>query len=401
MYTRTLVASVAVAITLLLSSCGGGGGGSDAPVPVPTVQTPPASSDIAVSGFVAKGTITGGVVRATQYVNGVATAVVREATLGPDGSFLLSMPRGVTLLQLIAGSDTKSKDEATGAQVPLPTDFIMRSIIDTTGLAAESAIAHLTPFTELTTTVAQRFGGFVTGSVAAAQSGVASLIGADPATTKPIQIDILDSLKATAQEQRVSILNAAVSNIAAVGGMGCGDKATYGGQIGCVVSKISDGIELTASNTAQSTLKLGTQSFQEMAAAVAEIKNVSSQVVATVVNVLDTVKYVYSDDLAWNSAKQEVDSSIQEQIVSSRLYLYAHLSDLIYSVDPTASDSSIFTSASDSQSASLPSGWRVIDWSVFGSAARPSNYSASGLAFNVFVNAEIRQLVFAYSEAGV
>ena len=74
MYTRTLVASVAVAITLLLSSCGGGGGGSDAPVPVPTVQTPPASSDIAVSGFVAKGTITGGVVRATQYVNGVATA---------------------------------------------------------------------------------------------------------------------------------------------------------------------------------------------------------------------------------------------------------------------------------------------------------------------------------------
>ena len=419
----------------LFAACDGGGEkpvSSTPPVTSPPVVSPPpvipppTSGEIIVSGYVAKGVVTGARVRASQIVGGAASGTPRMANLSSEGAYSLSMPKGLILFELIPDLGASTRDESTGANVPLPASFVFRSVADTSGLTGATAQAHITPFTEIVTSLALRLGGLTAENVTIARAGVAAMIGADPITTAPIQIDRLDPIASTAQQQRVSVLNAAVSHMANSDAFGCKRQENYGEQIRCTVERLGLQVSVqtaAASSSSSATILSAPATIRpsgvisDVGSGLISLSFVGAKAVATgivavgtavqaastaavvgAVTIAESIAFVYTDAFAFQKMQSEISGSSSHQIMLSSSYIYAHLSKYIYDIEANATvvePSDIFFEKSDTQGRRLPTGWTMIKWSSISAAARPRTF-ASGLAFNVLVNETERQIVVAY-----
>ncbi|MBI5716627.1 MAG: IPT/TIG domain-containing protein [Burkholderiales bacterium] len=377
-----------------LLSCGGGGGGGDAQ---PGATPPPGEAEITLSGAAAKGTISGAAVRATLLDGtGRRTQTTRQVDVSSSGAFSLRMPRGVTLLELLPTNATTSRDEATGAEVPISSGLVLRAALDTTSPASTTFSANLTPFSELATTLAERTGGLTSANIAVANAGVGSLIGADPVSTKPIQVGDLATAQPTLAEQRLSVMNAAVSQLAATDALGCGASQSYGAQIGCTVAALPNHVSLQTAGSTVATVSSSPTLVQAMVAGVEAVTSAVGSASRSVVSFVGSATYPLTADAAWQRAKADIDANVDLQVVASRTHVYAHLSKLMYEIDPGDSDTEPLKGRTDSLGRALPGGWRIVDWTKFPASARPTEFQVGGLAFNVFVHDGSQQVVFAY-----
>lgn len=209
---------VALASAGLLAACGGGGdGGTDTP------STPTNSTSTTLSGVASKGPLKKALVKAYAVdANGtVGTTVLAQArTSETDGSYTLDLGSYTGAVQLVVEvvpGETVSKDEATGRDVSLPSDFKLRA---TTVVSAPSSgntqiqNASITPFTELATKIAEDSGGLTPTNIAGGAQVVFNLIGVDPVATQPLDATVTPSATATADQKRYALWNAAVSQLA-------------------------------------------------------------------------------------------------------------------------------------------------------------------------------------------
>jgi pimeloyl-ACP methyl ester carboxylesterase len=422
----------------VLHGCGGGGEDEgQATSTTPPTDTTPNSADVTISGIVAKGIVSGGRVRATEIIAGLATGRVSEVELAADGRFTVSMPRGLTLLQLVPTLGTTTQDEATGALVQLPATFVFRSIVDTGLTTSTTARAHITPFTEIMTSLAIGQGALTPENVKLARSGVTAMIGADPVETRPVQIDRIDAAGSTPQERRISILNAAVSRMAATDALACGLEPDYSAQISCTVGEFGSSVSIADATGASGTMRaqattanmthtqnvnvwlsglkvlsVGYTAYSAINEAVDGVQQVASNswqwAKDTTVNIKEVTEFIYTDAAAEARAKLFIDGSAYDQTVANRVYVYAHLSDLVYAlpedyITPSAINNTLryledragSKNWKDTRGAELPKGWAILDWSKTSESARPRKFS-NGLAFNAFVHTQSKQIVFAF-----
>lgn len=239
--------ALALLASFVLTSCGGGGGGSTSTPPAATL---PSTNDVLISGRAAKGTILNATVRATQIINGQLSGTQKDVALGPDGDFSVSMPKGLVHLQVITQANSTTQDEATGVAVALPPEFKFRAAADLTDLTATTVSLNITPFSEAGVALAEKSGGLTAANINRANSGIANILGFDHLGTTPIQASDTAALaSATKNEKKLSVLNAAVSHMAATDALGCGVKATYGQTIDCTVAKLADQFSMNAAAT--------------------------------------------------------------------------------------------------------------------------------------------------------
>ncbi|MEZ5652783.1 MAG: hypothetical protein R3E87_19780 [Burkholderiaceae bacterium] len=415
----TLCALIGVA-----SGCGGGGSSAQLgdPAVSPDSSSNAGTKETVVSGLVAKGTIAGGSVVATLLVDGQPDGESRTATVASNGAYSISMPRGLILLQLDVNGGASTNDEATGASIPLPRAFTLRSLVDTTHAQDDQPVrAHITAYSELIAVLAGRSGPLDSSNVAVARAAVSYWLGVDPISTTPVQLSELDLGTSSVAEQRLSVMNAALSNIAASDAFQCATGTDYGQQIACTVSRLAEQVEITttpvaASNnlkalslpatlaTTQAAAEYLSRGMREAVSAVAQRTIDAAQATAALISnvgstVWDSVRISMSDAEMERVAKAALDGDIRAQEVAFESHAYLHMSDLVYGqVAPEHSNSSPFENRFDSQGNPLPTGWRIVDWRYFlnGAAASFSGPEKGGLYYNVFVNQDRRELVFAY-----
>lgn len=380
--------ALALLASFVLVSCGGG---ESTPAPPATTET--GVSEVLISGRAAKGTILNGTVRATQIINGQLSGTQKDVALGPNGDFTVSMPRGLIHLQLITKANSTTQDEATGVAVALPLEFKFRAAADLTDLRATTVSLNITPFAEASVALAEKSGGLTAANINKANSGIANILGFDYLSTTPIQSsDTAGLASATTNEKKLSVLNAAVSNIAATDALGCGVKASYGQTIDCTIAKLADQFQMnnttsakpTAArmlpmNTANSTpmVLLRDEGYQSLLEGVANVANsgvtalkdatieiaqvaaasavsaatyakgVGEKAISRVENTVEEVARI--GEIAWDEAtRQNVWSDYRSGIVVGKddflikaandYYKYAVMSDLIYKDCRSSSD---------------------------------------------------------------
>lgn len=229
----------------IMVSCGGGGGSA----PAATVA---GENEILISGRAAIGTIRNATVRTTQIINGQLSGTQKDVDLGADGDFEVSMPKGLVHLQVIPNANSTTQDEATGVAVALPLELKLRAAADLTDSSAVTVSLNITPYSEVGVALAEKSGGLTAANINMANSGIANILGFDFLSTKPIQSSDTTSLAgATTNEKKLSLLNAAVSNMAATDVLGCGVKASYGQTIDCTVSKLADQFNMNSAASVQ------------------------------------------------------------------------------------------------------------------------------------------------------
>ncbi len=238
--------ALALLASFALTSCGGGG-----PTPTPT-PTAAGVGEVVISGRAAKGTILNATIRATQIINGQLGGAQKEVALGANGEFSVSMPKGLVHLQVIPNANSTTQDEATGVAVALPPEFKFRAAADLTDSTATTVSLNITSFSEAGVALAEKSGGLTAANINKANSGIANILGFDHLSTTPIQSsDSVALASATTNEKKLSLLNAAVSNMAATDALGCGVKATYGQTIDCTVAKLADQFQMNSAASAQ------------------------------------------------------------------------------------------------------------------------------------------------------
>ncbi len=247
--------TLACALTGALVACGGssnntvdsGGGDSG------TTRT--------LAGVAAKGLIKNGIVEVFSYdaagkKSALPLVTVRTSTI--DGSYSVDLGNNIGLFTIEVRADvaTTMADEVSHRDIPMPTDLILRSLVQLDNKAGAAIKGYVTPFTDMLVTAAESAGGLTTANVAAAQTGVFKMLGFDPLSTKPINADSAAATAATdPAEQLQSLALAAISRLASDGGLGCA-QATISEKIKCVVdtttgsASLKDG-KLSISLTAQ------------------------------------------------------------------------------------------------------------------------------------------------------
>lgn len=204
----------------LLSACGGG---SDSPPATDTPVTPvtPVAASTSLSGLASKGPLKSAMVSAFAIAaNGTVGAKLAETESDATGAYTLNLGAYSGAVQLVVAvipGKTKSKDEATGADVSLPDDFKLRANTTVTAPTGSTSVvqsASITPFTELANQIALDSGGLSAANLASASKVVFDLIGVDPVATKPLDASVAPPANATDAEKRYALFNAAVSAMA-------------------------------------------------------------------------------------------------------------------------------------------------------------------------------------------
>lgn len=319
--------------------------------------------------------------------------------------------------------------------VPLPLEFKLRAAADLTDLTALTISLNITSFSEAGVALAEKSGGLTAANINKANSGIANILGFDHLSTKPIQSsDTTELASATTNEKKLSVLNAAVSNMAATDALGCGVRAAYGQGIDCTVSKLADQFQMSNAasvlssaasalpiaasapqmNTAGSTamVHLSDQGYQAFVGNIAKAVTSGATALAniTVDLVLDGAAYATAITTAvirqeaWKEYRESIKNRNDLIIAASRYYTYAVMSDLVYKDVPDFFPESIWVNGKHPDEPLNPLNSRlynhtvtgtpytVLNWQTYGiNTEVPNNL---GLQWGVFFNNE--EIVFAY-----
>ncbi|GAA4017339.1 hypothetical protein [Actimicrobium antarcticum] len=242
--------ALACSLVLTLAACGGGGSSSSADAGGGTVV----AATRTLEGVAAKGLIKNGIVKVyTVDAAGVksATPLVSSRTSSVDGSYSVNLGStiGLFTIEVSADAATTMADEFSG-DIPMPAGFTLRSLVQLDSTASSTIKGHVTPFTEmLVNAAASATGGLTVANVADARSGVVKLLGFDPLTTKPLNINSDSAGSSTdASEKLQSVMLAAISKIANDSTNGFSCAGTVSEKIRCVVNATSGTAVLKGGN---------------------------------------------------------------------------------------------------------------------------------------------------------
>lgn len=229
------------ALSLALLAAGCGGGGSDSGSPDNTGATR------SVQGTAAKGIIKGGLVQvySLNAQGQKSAAPIATATTGSDGTFTVDIPKDVLLfvVEVKATAGATMADEATGADIPVPTNMVLRNIV-TLAADAGSYTGTVSPLTELAVKTAEKAsGGLTAANIAQAKAGVRTALGFDPETVKPINANSAQAAGASDEQKTQALVLAAISQMAKDGALGCAPA-----DITCVVDSVANSATLTSNS---------------------------------------------------------------------------------------------------------------------------------------------------------
>lgn len=235
MKVKTIAWMAAAAIAL--TACGGGGGGDASPPPTQTVA-------IDVNGTAAKGLIANGIVSVHEVgAGGLSATALGTGTTDLAGRFnvRVNLPQGRPFVVTVAGGAGASHlDEVSGQSQALPESFALRAAVVPSGTTTFSV--NVTPFSEMAVAAAEKAsGGLGEASIRSSNAVVAQLLGFDPRAVAIRTTTTAGSV----DEQRLALLLAAVSQMAASGAAGC-NSGTPGERAACVVDKLADATSTTS-----------------------------------------------------------------------------------------------------------------------------------------------------------
>ncbi|MDO8653266.1 MAG: hypothetical protein Q7R66_13860 [Undibacterium sp.] len=237
--------TLACAITGALAACGGGS--SNTAAVDPTTRT--------LTGVAAKGLIKNGIVKVYAYSTaGVKSAepLVTSRTSSVDGSYSVSLGSNIGLFTVEVSADTATTmaDEVSGTDIAMPVTMTMRSLVQLDSAAATSVKGYVTPFTDMLVTAASKAtGGLTAANAATAQTGVITMLGFNPLTTKPVMANSATAASVTDPAEKLqSIHLAALSKIANDSSNTLGCSGTISEKVACVVSATSGAVELKDGN---------------------------------------------------------------------------------------------------------------------------------------------------------
>lgn len=221
------------AATSLLVACGGGSSGSGG------IENPVDTRSMTAAGTAAKGRMANALVtvhaiRADGSVDDTALASTRTDSKGDYSLDFTGNLAQAHLVRVTAQADTTHVDEVTGAVQPLPAGFVMRSLI-AAGVASASNAA-VTPFSEMTIAAAEKLGSLSADNTQRAIVTMTQLLGFNPVA---VSVKATSETGTTPEEQRQAVMLAAVSQLAATGGLGC-STGSAGEVASCVVDKLAD-----------------------------------------------------------------------------------------------------------------------------------------------------------------
>lgn len=228
----------ALLLALVTAGCGGGSTASTSPL-----ASAPATRD--VQGNAAKGTIKGGLVQifALDASGKQGAAPIATATTDAAGHFKASVPADVLqfVIQVGAAPGATMADEATGIDLPVPANMVMRTVA-TLAQDAAAYTGSVTPLTELAVKTAEKAsGGLTAANIAAAKAGARAAFGFDPETVAPVNANSAQAADASADQKNQALLLAAISKLAKDGALGCA-----AGDVKCVVDKFADTATVSA-----------------------------------------------------------------------------------------------------------------------------------------------------------
>ncbi|MDM0053564.1 hypothetical protein [Variovorax sp. J22R115] len=232
----------ALSIVLLAAGCGGGGGGGY------STTTPNPSATREVSGTAAKGIIRGGLVQvfAIDAQGKKSTSpIAADVKTGSDGTFTVAIPNGVLLfvIEVSAAPGAIIVDEATGLDLPVPANMVMRNVV-TLAEGANSYTGAVTPLTEMSVRMAEKLpGGLTLSNVTQAKQGLRAAFGFDPETVKPINSNSPQAAGASEQQKIQALILAAISKMSKDGALGCAPA-----DLKCVVEALSNAATLSGSS---------------------------------------------------------------------------------------------------------------------------------------------------------
>lgn len=235
----------------LLAGCGGGSSTDTA-----AVVPPESSASVSLSGTAAKGLMANADVGvyAIDANGGVAGTALASTTTGADGKYSLvftgkqGQPYVVKVSARADGSTTHA-DEVSGTAQPLPAGFAMRSLVLPASAGTVTAMASITPFSEMAVAAAAKASGGLTATNAAqAISTVTQLLGFNPSAVVAAPL----ATAAGGDEQKLAVLLTAVSQMARNGDLGC-SSGDAGAKTRCVV-------EALGASASTDSIKLGSAS---------------------------------------------------------------------------------------------------------------------------------------------
>lgn len=244
----TLGKTSAIALALALAGCGGGGGGgADAPAAGAPVGGTPVAERI-VQGTAAKGLIKGAKVSLYAIdAQGVrAATALATATTGADGTYKLQVAATVLnfVIEVSAAPGATMADEATGADIPVPENMKLRSVVTLASAATGTYEGTVSPLTEMVAQTAQTADGKLPQqAVAQAKASVRTLFGFDPETVKPVNSNSAAAANASEDEKNQSLALAAMSKMASSPTAACA-QTTVSERVACVVSGVAGALTI-------------------------------------------------------------------------------------------------------------------------------------------------------------
>lgn len=239
--------AVVCAVAGTLAACGGGSSS-------PAVDVPVQSTSRTLDGVAAKGLIKNGIVNVYAYKDGVksATPLVTARTSSVDGSYTVNLGSNIGLFTVEVSADDKTTmaDEVGGKDIAMPVGMTMRSLIQLETTAGTSIKGYVTPFTDMVVNAASKAsGGLTSANVASAQTGVTTMLGFNPLTTKPVMINGVGAATATdASEILQSIHLAALSKLANDSSNDFACEGSVSAKIACVLTATTAKVELKDGN---------------------------------------------------------------------------------------------------------------------------------------------------------
>jgi len=218
----------ALSLALLAAGCGGGSSSTNSGAELRSI-----------SSTAAKGIVKGGLVQLyTLNALGQKSATpAATSTTASNGSFTVSLPKNLLLFIIEVGAAPGAviADEATGRDIPMPTDLVLRNVV-TLAEGAESYSGSVTPLTELAVRTAEKAsGGLNASNIALAKEGVRKLFGFDPETITPVNANSPDAANASDMQKIQALILAAISQMSRDGVLGC-----VAADIKCVVDKVAN-----------------------------------------------------------------------------------------------------------------------------------------------------------------
>ncbi len=386
--------ALACALTSALVACGGGssstadggnsnGGGA-------TTRT--------LAGVAAKGLIKNGIVKVFSYdAAGQKSALpLVQTRTAADGSYSVNLGSNIGLftIEVSADASTTMADEITHQDIAMPTDLTLRSVVQLDGNASSAIKGYVTPFTDmLVNAAAKASGGLTASNVAAAQSGVITMLGFDPLSTKPVNADSAAATAATdPAEQLQSLALAAISRLASDSSLGC-VGANISAKIKCVID----------ASTGSANLQNGTLSIAltTQAALSAALKAVAADpaINKTTLASLDGKTTFTQASVPTSGTVENPTAATKALFASLRTNIQA-LSDV-----SAASDNSVNVLKANFDAAIAPLDQDLADWvlisdsgvTMFNNYASNGNVGASNI--RIFNNGNLVGRCFLYSDA--